>query len=272
MHKLTYDIYDKKLTPYQKKINWNMAIGLNEVDGLKPSKYLIELAQKNISGELTNKAVGTALHQYYNKQNPPINYHERECDLVSLRIVDLLEDIGFVFSISTFKAVHQYLFRGLVENEGEFRTYNITRKESDISSDAVTYSSYTFIESTLENDFKIEKAKNYSQFDIQEIVKSIAEFTSSIWQVHPFIEGNTRTTAVFIQKYLKTIGFNVTNELFSDNSLYYRNALVLANYTNVDKKINPDIKFLESFYMKLMYDESIELEEMNKNLTVEMER
>ncbi len=44
------------------------------------------------------------------------------------------------------------------------------------------------------------------------------KFTSDIWKIHPFCEGNTRATAVFIIKYLKTLGFHVSNDVFVGNS------------------------------------------------------
>ncbi|WP_261813036.1 Fic family protein [Paraclostridium bifermentans] len=90
----------------------------------------------------------------------------------------------------------------------------------------------------------------------------LARFTSSIWQVHPFCEGNTRTTAVFIIKYLRSLGYNVNNDLFKKHSLYFRNALVLSNYSDVNRNIRPDFKYLESFFEKLLIDTKIELEQM----------
>ena len=248
--KLTEDRIDKnkiknkfKLT---KKSNWEVAIGLNEVDSLKPSKYLIELMQDSIEGKKSYKEVENALYSYYKELDPNDEaiLQTEECDLVSVRIVQLLENGSFKFSPITLKTIHRALFKDLFKGEleryvGEFRDYNISKKEPILGGDSVIYSDYN---------------------DLMDILTY--DFTSSIWQVHPFCEGNTRTTAVFIIKYLRSLGYNVNNDLFKENSLYFRNALVLSNYSDVSRNIRPDFKYLESFFEKLLIDSKVELETM----------
>ena len=90
-------------------------------------------------------------------------------------------------------------------------------------------------------------------------MECISKFTSAIWQVHPFAEGNTRTTAVFIEKYLRTKGYDVNNDLFKENSVFFRNALVISNFSDINLKISPDFKYLYSFFSKLLinHDEKL---------------
>ena len=233
-----YIIENETTDTTKKQEYWDTGIGLNKVDNLEPSKYLLDLSQKNINGKLKYNEVENLLKTYYETQNPnDINVErERECDLVSLRIAQLLEDKSFGFSPITLKNIHKYLFKDLYEFAGNYRNYNITKKE----------------ESYFDYDFKEEKEFDYSKLNNDELIKHIAKFTSSIWQVHPFGEGNTRATAVFIEKYLINMGFNVNNDMFKEHSLYFRNALVRSNYGNIPKGIYPTFDYLVMFFENLL--------------------
>ncbi len=253
-----YIIENETTDLVKKQEYWNTGIGLNKVDNLNPSKYLIELSQKNIKGELKYNEVEKLLTTYY--ENADVNntkvQQEKECDLVSLRIAKLLEDKSFGFSPITLKNIHRYLFKDIYDFAGNYREYNITKKEEILNGDTVKYVNYQDIESYLEYDFKEEKEFDYSKLNKEEIIKHIAKFTSSIWQVHPFGEGNTRTTAVFIEKYLNNMGFNVNNDMFKECSLYFRNALVRSNYGNIPKGIFPTTSYLIMFFENLLEDKS----------------
>lgn len=266
---IQYEIIKEYDIPVEKRIeNWEVGIGLNEVDGLTPSSYLIQLTKESIEGKKTFDEVEKDLKNYYNKQDKnSINYSEMECDLVSTRIAKLLEDRAFVFSPIQLKSIHRKLFSELLLDErdnsiGEYRKYNISKKESILNGDTVIYGEYTTIDEFLKYDFENESSKNYSQMSLDKQIKSLARFTSAIWQIHPFIEGNTRTVAVFIQKYLLSMGFLVNNDLFRENSVYFRNSLVASNYSNIPKKISPDFTYLEEFFLKLLYSKEIELKEI----------
>lgn len=248
-------IIEKETTDTRKKQEyWSTGIGLNKVDDLKPSKYLIELSNKNINGELKYNEVETLLKSYYETQDISDNkiQKEKECDLVSLRIAELLEDKSFGFSPIALKSIHKYLFKDIYDFAGEYRTYNITKKEEILNGDTVKYVNYNEIESYFEYDFKEEKDFDYSKLNKEELIKHIAKFTSSIWQVHPFGEGNTRTTAVFIEKYLNNMGFDVNNDMFKEYSKYFRNSLVRSNYGNIPKGIYPKQDYLIMFFENLL--------------------
>ncbi|HIT37445.1 MAG TPA: Fic family protein [Candidatus Onthousia faecipullorum] len=239
---------------YVKQLEWDMAIGLQEVDNLKPSKYLEQIKEKNVLGELTIEEVEKSLKEYYvekSKQNN-INHNELECDFVSMRIVELLGKDAFELSVDYLKYIHKYLFQDVYEFAGEFRNINFSKHEIILNNDSVAYGDYKTLKESLEYDISLEKKKNYKDMSIVDVIKSITDFSSNIWQVHPFREGNTRTTALFIEKYLISLGYNVDNSLFKDKSVYFRNALVRSNYFNNDLNIKEDKSYLIKFYENLL--------------------
>ena len=255
--------FDSSMNPYQeeqrskdyvKQLQWDMAIGLQQVDNLKPSKYLEQISKMNILGELTIEEVEQSLREYYTTKEQPkeINLNELECDFVSMRIVELLSIDNFELSVDYLKYVHKYLFQDIYEFAGEFRKINFSKHEKILNNDSVAYGDFKTLIESLEYDISLEKNKNYNDMSIVEVIKNITDFTSSIWQVHPFREGNTRTTAVFIEKYLISLGYNVDNSLFKDKSVYFRNALVRSNYFNNYLNIKEDKSYLIKFYENLL--------------------
>ena len=248
--------YKEKLKPkgYIKQLQWDMAIGLQQVDNLKPSKYLKQISEKNILGELTIKEVEQSLREYYitKEKQKDIDHNELECDFVSMRIVELLNQDNFELSVDYLKYINKYLFQDVYEFAGEFRKIDFSKHEKILNNDSVAYGDSKTLNESLEYDISLEKEKNYKDMSIVEVIKNITDFTSSIWQVHPFREGNTRTTAVFIEKYLINLGYNVDNSLFKDKSVYFRNALVRSNYFNNYLNIKEDKSYLIKFYENLL--------------------
>ena len=239
---------------YIKKTQWDMVIGLQQVDNLTPSKYLKQIKEKNILGELTIKEVEQSLREYYNvkEQQKDINPNELECDFVSMRIVELLDQDSFELSVDYLKYIHKYLFQDIYEFAGEFRKIDFSKHEKILNNDSAAYGDSKTLNESLEYDISLEKEKNYKDMSIVEIIKNIVDFSSSIWQVHPFRDGNTRTTAVFIEKYLISLGYHVDNSLFKDKSIYFRNALVGSNYFNNYLDIREDKSYLIKFYENLL--------------------
>jgi len=256
-----------KTQKYIKQLKWDMAIGLQEVDNLKPSKYLEKLLEKNVEGNLTIKEVEKELKNYYTEKGNEINHNELECDFVSTRIVELLDDNKFELSVNYLKYIHKYLFQDVYEFAGEFRKIDFSKNEKILNNDSVAYGDCNTLNQSLEYDISKELEKNYKEMNIVEVINNIAKFSSSIWQVHPFREGNTRTTAVFIEKYLINLGYKVDNTLFKDKSIYYRNALVRSNYFNNYLKIKEDNSYLIKFYENLLLGKNNNLH--SKDLIVE---
>ncbi|HIS18254.1 MAG TPA: Fic family protein [Candidatus Coprovivens excrementavium] len=244
---------EQKPAYYIKQLQWDMAIGLQQVDNLKPSKYLEQISEKNILGELTIKEVEQSLKEYYTaKGQQDINHNELECDFVSMRIVELLNQDNFELSVDYLKYIHEYLFQDVYEFAGEFRKVDFSKHEKILNNDSVAYGDSKTLKESLEYDISLEKEKDYKNMSIVDVIKNITDFSSSIWQVHPFREGNTRTTAVFIEKYLINLGYNVNNTLFKDKSVYFRNALVRSNYFNNYLNIKEDKSYLIKFYENLL--------------------
>ena len=247
---------------------WSTAIGLQAVDGLKPSKYLIDTAIQNIEGKITMKEAQNLIDSYYEERPVHLSDDERteEADKVSLRIAEILSETAFSFSPNEYIAIHRKLFQGIYNHAGKIRDYNITKKEWVLDGATVMYGSASELRATLEYDFSQEKDFSYKGLSMDEIIHHLAVFISRLWQIHIFGEGNTRTTAVFFIKYLRTLGFAATNDIFAENAWYFRNALVRANYTNLQKGIHETTEYLELFLRNLLLNEQNELQ--NRNLHI----
>lgn len=238
----------------EKSAVWQTAIGLQDVDGLKTSEYLLETAKEHIEGTIDISTAQKRIYCYYEQKNNRLDIENSsmEADIVSTHIAELLSEKTFQFSPAELQSIHRRLFKAVFKNAGQFRTYNITKKEWVLNGDTVYYSSYDSIKETLDYDFSQEKLFSYEGLNVSQAICHIAKFISGIWQIHPFCEGNTRTTAVFMIKYLQTFGFKVSNQVFADNSWYFRNALVRANYNNIGSNIHATTSFLEKFIENLL--------------------
>lgn len=250
---------------------WKTAIGLQDVDGLKTSDYLLDTAKEHIEGKIDIATVQKRVNNYYEQQGirQSIENGTEEADKVAARITEILNEKTFHFSPAEYKMIHKRLFADVFKHAGEIRTYNITKKEWILKDDTVLYASFESINDTLNYDFIVEKEFSYEGLSTIEAIKHIAKFTADIWQIHPFCEGNARATAVFIIKYLKSFGFDVNNDLFSKNSWYFRNALVRANYNNVKNGITSTTKYLEMFFENLLLGKNNELK--NKYLHIDFQ-
>lgn len=257
-----FEEYKKQGEPekYKKAENWRIAIGLQKVDNLTPSKYLIEIAKDNIEGKISIDEAGELVSKYYQKTPAKTvqEHNEKEADEVSARITKLLSTHTFSFSPAELISIHKVLFNGIFDKEiaGKIRTYDITKKEPILNGDTVVYGRADSIMETLDYDFAQEKKFNYKGLTKREKIEHLAKFTSGIWQIHPFGEGNTRTTAIFIIKYLYTLGFATNNDMFETHAKYFRNALVRANYQNLDTDIYYSFEYLNKFFGNLLLSET----------------
>jgi len=258
MEKDLFEEYIRQSEPEKrdKGYAWHTAIGLQAVDGLSPSKYLVESAIKNIEGEITLDQVETLVNRYY-EENPKHNIDNRteEADKVSVRIARILSEKAFSFSPTQYISIHRTLFEGIYSHAGKIRDYNITKKEWVLNGETVIYGSATELRATLDYDFSQEEKFSYKGLSMDEVIHHLAVFVSRLWQIHIFAEGNTRTTAVFFIKYVRTLGFNATNSIFAENAWYFRNSLVRANYNDLKNGVHETTKFLELFLRNLLLDE-----------------
>ena len=235
---------------------WQTAIGLQAVDGLQTSKYLRDTAIKNIEGDISIDEAQELLDVYY-QENPKTEKDDRteEADKVSVRIAKVLSEHAFSFTPNEYLSIHKKLFAGIYGHAGKMRDYNITKKEWVLDGAMVLYGSASELRATLDYDFSEEKKFSYKNLTVEEVIHHLAVFVSRLWQIHVFSEGNTRTTAVFFIKYLRTLGFEATNDIFAENAWFFRNALVRANYNDLKNGIYETTEYLELFLRNLLLDE-----------------
>lgn len=260
---INFDEYIRQGEPAQRERAdaWRVAIGLQAVDGLKTSEYLHQTARRNIEGEITIDEVRELLKQYYVSKttHDEDDADKEEADRVSGNIAKLLQTDAFTYSVAGMAAIHRAIFEGVFKHAGRFRDYDISKKEWVLQWDSVLYGRWQDLKMTIEYDLEQERQFDYTGLDKGQIIEHLARFVAGLWQIHPFAEGNTRTTAVFTIKYLRYLGFSVNNDLFERHSWYFRNALVRANYRNVVKGVEREPLFLIRFFRNLLLGENNEL-------------
>ena len=260
---INFDEYIRQGEPDQKERAeaWRVAIGLQAVDGLKTSEYLHQTARRNIEGEITIDEAREQVKQYYIKKtaHDAGDEDKEEADLVSGNISKLLQTDAFTYSVAGLAAIHRSIFEGVFKHAGHFRDYDISKKEWVLQNDSVLYGRWQDLRMTIEYALEQERQFDYTALNKDQTIEHLAKFVAGLWQIHPFREGNTRTTAVFTIKYLRSLGFFVNNELFERHSWYFRNALVRANYRNVLKGVNAEPLFLVRFFRNLLMGETNEL-------------
>ena len=261
MNRDPFKEYIKQSEPNKRDMGyvWHTAIGLQAVDGLKPSEYLIHTAIQNIEGEISLDEAQKLLNSYYEENPKTDGDRTEEADKVSVQIAKILSEKAFSFTPNEYISIHKKLFTGIYKNAGKIRDYNITKKEWVLNGATVFYGSASELQATLEYDFSEEKKFSYQSLSMDEIIHHLALFVSRLWQIHIFGEGNTRTTAVFFIKYLRTLGFDAANDIFAENAWYFRNALVRANYNDLKNGVHETTEYLELFLRNLLLDEKNEL-------------
>ena len=258
-----FEEYIRQSEPHkrEKGYAWQTAIGLQAVDGLKTSDSLIQTARQHIEGDITIEEAKKLVDSYYQSRSVRTNVEDRteEADKVSARIAEILSEKTFGFSPVEYISIHRRLFEGVFSHAGRVRDYNITKREWVLKGETVLYASAGSIRETLDYDFAQEKKFSYQNLPLTEAVSHIAQFVSGLWQIHAFGEGNTRTTAVFTIKYLRTFGFDINNDAFARHSWYFRNALVRANYNNIQQGVFSTTEYLERFFRNLLLGENNDL-------------
>jgi len=244
---------------------WGIALGLQAVDGLKPSSYLLGLVEKNIAGEIGYREVTKLLSTHY-ADNKPDSPHQDEADLAAARINELYQVPGFDLSVECLKLYHQHIFQDTMADAGQFKKTHLWKKEEILFGDTVNYVGPQAVERMLNRAIEDELMNVWSDNECKYVVERISHITRQIWFVHPFSEGNTRAVAVFIGKYLDSLGFDVSNDTFKQHSLYYRNALVRACYSNIPQGIKATDTFLHEFFENLLFNGNNSLR--NRNLYI----
>lgn len=260
---LDFDAYIRQGEPDKKEKAsiWRTAIGLQAVDGLQTSEYLLETALKHIEGEIDIDEARQLIQTYYQSktQHDVTDDDMQEADKVSANITKILSSQTLDFSAKGYIALHRRIFEGVFKHAGKVRDYNITKKEWVLDGDTVHYLNWEDLHSALDYDIEQECQFIYKGLTTDQLIKHIAHFVSDIWQIHAFGEGNTRTTAVFAILYLRDLGYKVENDMFAQHSWYFRNALVRANYRNAVEGIDYAPEYLERFFRNLLLGEQWDL-------------
>jgi len=254
------DEYIRQGEPHQRERSeaWKVAIGLQQVDRLQTSDYLLDTAKRHIEGDISIGEAKELIDSYYKSvsgRKEIENDRTEEADKVAARITELIEEKTFSFTPAQLTSIHRRLFEGIYKLAGRIRDYNITKQEWVLGGKTVYYASYDTISETLDYDMGQERQFDYSAMNIDEAIRHLTRFCANLWQIHAFCEGNTRTTAVFMIKYLRTLGFNVVNDVFAENSWYFRNALVRANYSDLTQGITETTIYLERFFRSMLLGE-----------------
>ena len=258
------DEYIRQGEPQQRERSeaWKVAIGLQQVDRLQTSEYLLDTAKRHIEGDISIGEAKELIDSYYKSasgRKEVENDRTEEADKVAARITELIEEKTFSFTPAQLISIHRRLFEDIYKLAGRIRDYNITKNEWVLGGKTVYYASADTISDTLAYDMGQEREFNYANMNIDEAIRHLTRFCANLWQVHAFCEGNTRTTAVFMIKYLRTLGFNVVNDVFAENSWYFRNALVRANYNDLTAGISETTLYLERFFRSMLLGEEHDL-------------
>ena len=260
---LNFDEYIRQGEPDKKEkaYIWQTAIGLQAVDGLSTSEYLKEAAKRNIEGEITVDEVSRLVKSYYQSKTlrEPDDDEKEEADHAAANISKILSARTLDFSTAGYVSLHRRIFEGVFKHAGKIRDYDITKKEWVLNGDTVNYLNSEDLRRALDYDIEQEREFSYKGLSTDEMIAHITRFVSGIWQIHAFGEGNTRTTAVFTIQYLRSIGFDIDNDLFAKHSWYFRNALVRANYKNARLGIDYTPIYLERFFRNLLLGEQWDL-------------
>uniref|UniRef100_UPI004029B96D Fic family protein n=1 Tax=Prevotella sp. TaxID=59823 RepID=UPI004029B96D len=262
-HPLDFDEYIRQGEPNKKEKAsiWQTAIGLQAVDGLQTSDYLKQTARKHIEGEIDIDEARQLIKSYYQSktQREPDDDEKQEADKVSANITKILSSQSLDFSTGGFISIHRRVFEGVFKHAGSLRDYDITKREWVLNSDTVNYLNWEDLRRAIDYDIEQERQFSYKGISPDAMIEHISKFVSGLWQIHPFCEGNTRTTAVFTILYLRSIGFEVNNDMFALHSWYFRNALVRANYKNARLGIDYTPVFLERFFRNLILGDKWDL-------------
>ena len=260
---LNFDEYIRQGEPDKKEkaYIWQTAIGLQAVDGLRTSEYLKETAKRNIEGEITVDEVSRLIKSYYQSKTrrEPDDDEKEEADQAAANISKILSARTLDFSTAGYISLHRRIFEGVFKHAGKIRDYDITKKEWVLNGDTVNYLNSEDLRRALDYDIEQEREFSYKGLSTDDMIAHITRFVSGIWQIHAFGEGNTRTTAVFAIQYLRSIGFDINNDLFAKHSWYFRNALVRANYKNARLGIDYTPAYLERFFRNLLLGEQWDL-------------
>ncbi len=159
---------------------------------------------------------------------------ERTLDLIeaeqSRQNMMLLYEAGFHdFSPKGLCEIHKVLFGDIYDWAGKYRIINIEKREQLLAGKSVWYSNAEDIDADLEKAFAAMQALDWQRMDKEQFVSALARRFPTIWQVHPFREGNTRTVVMMLTFFVEHYGYWLDQELMAACAGYVRDSFVMAS-------------------------------------------
>jgi len=238
-----YVVLDGTGTEQERADAWAVGFGLQAVDGLTPSSTVYALATEHISGRTSYAEVEQRLRRHYADSDP--DDRQREADFSSARIARIIQTPGFGLAPAALKGIHREVFTDVYPDEwvGRWRTVAIGKPEPVLGGWTVEYAAPFLIEEMLADAFAKEEAIDWLPAEPRGAIDRVLRFISRIWQIHPFREGNTRTSATYAVLYMRHLGVDITNDPFAKRAEFFRDALVLDNAPHRMRDREPLLRF-----------------------------
>ena len=245
----------------EKEAAWQTAIGLQAAESLRTSDYLLQTAQKHIDGKISLDNVQEQIEGYHFERNEHDagDPEKEEADKVAVNITRILLTQAVDLSANGLSRLHRKIFEGVYENAGILREEDVSKREWVLGGEPLKFISFENLQEALENCLAKESRHNYKEDSSDELVSHLSEFISKIWHINAFGEGNTRFTAVFTLLYLHHLGISIKSDTFKNESWYFHNALVRANFRDIQKNIDYEPVYLERFFRNMLLGEQWDL-------------
>lgn len=241
---------------------WAAAIGLQATDGLRTTDKMRNTARRHIENQISLDEARQDIWRHYedNPATTPEQTKEQEADKTAFNIARILFSGQAVdFSTDGYLNLHRQVFDGVYDHAGQLRTCDLVKKEWVLEKNTVIYLHWEEIRIALDSNFDFKENINYQHRKGRELVDWISQFTAAVWHIHPFNEGNTRTTAVMAILIARSLGHDLHTDVFAEHSWYYRNAMVRANYMDLDRNVHIHPEFLIRFYSNWLLGEQWDL-------------
>lgn len=155
---------------------------------------------------------------------------EAEADYVVYRLKDLaINPLPGDYHTDHFLKFHYTIFQDIFEWAGTPRTISIYKEEDVLGGQSVEYSDPFDIVTDIHHVLNRMREKDWISFNHEQLSEEFCDSLAALWKIHPFREGNTRTTITFCCQYIDEMGLRINRKLFEDNAGYVRTALVAYN-------------------------------------------
>lgn len=131
-----------------------------------------------------------------------------ERDVTFTKFLNIGRTYKTQFDSKYFKSIHKHIFEDIFDWAGKFRTVPIVKEEIVIPRLSLDYAPAKEIQPRLDNVLKRMNAVNWEEItSLDEKSMLFTQYLTEIWAIHPFRDGNTRTTLTFANQFAKEHGF-----------------------------------------------------------------